>query len=421
MNRISFVFLLLVFFPFSNVTAQNVAGCTDTQANNFDPQANVQDGSCMYGITIYNPPFKYKLPDEINETSGLIYFRNELWTINDSGNEPILYCLDIESGEVVQRIKIGDATNKDWEDLAQDENYIYIGDFGNNSGNRKLLDIYRVSKKSIPLEEDAEVQSDKIVFQYPDYKGNIEKKKENNFDCEAFVVVDDSIHLFSKNWGNQQTKHYRIPKTPGNYVADLLFTFDSRGLITAADYNPTTNELVLLGYTKNEWVPFMWLLFDFQDNSFFSGNKRRIDMLNIFATQTEGICYTNGRNGVITSEGNRTFTQTAYDFTNARWTQSETKTETEVPMNSKDIDFVLSPNPLEKSKLEIIFKNSPVGQFQVELYEESGTQIHLKKYKMSREDGVKKIKLKLGFLKPGNYFIRVGSGDVFIDQKFTKE
>ena len=419
MNRIPIVVLLFVFLLSSHLSAQKTAGCTDPQASNFNPQANAQDGSCTYKLTVYNPPLKYLLPDEVNETSGLIYFRDGLWTINDSGNAPILYCLDPETGEVIQRITIGNAKNRDWEDLAQDEAYIYIGDFGNNSGARKFLDIYRVPKTAIPLKGDAEVNSDKIVFQYPDYKGKPEQRKQTNFDCEAFVVINDSIHLFSKNWGDQQSKHYRIPKTPGNYVAELLFTFDTKGLITAADYNAQTNQLILLGYTKNEWVPFFWLLSDFQDCNFFAGNKRRIDLLNIIATQTESICFTNGQSGVLTSEGNRAFSQAAYNFSMVRWIQPETMAGTDVEPTS--FDFKIEPETVKGKKLELLVMNLPDVQYQLELYDEDGNQLPLKKYKLSRKKGAGRIKLKIGDLKPGNYVLRVSSGNNFVEHNFIKE
>ena len=42
-------------------------------------------------------------------------------------------------------------------------------------------------------------------------------------------------------------------------------------------------------------------------------------MLNIPATQTEGIAYINGANCVITSEGHPLFSQTAYDFSTEKW------------------------------------------------------------------------------------------------------
>ncbi len=152
--RFTLSFLIFWLFAELQVLLSKYDGCTDPEAKNFDPSANWNDGSCKYKTTIYNPPFKYLLPDEVSETSGLIYYDNALWTINDSGNAPILYKLSPETGEVLQRIQIANATNKDWEDLAQDEEHIYIGDFGNNMGKRSKLKILILEKNNIPISGD---------------------------------------------------------------------------------------------------------------------------------------------------------------------------------------------------------------------------------------------------------------------------
>lgn len=318
MLRFTLSFLIFWLFASTGI-AQQKLGCTDQEAKNFDPSANWNDGSCKYKTTIYNPPFKYFLPDEVSETSGLIYHENALWTINDSGNAPVLYKLSPETGVVLQRVQITNVTNKDWEDLAQDEEHIYIGDFGNNMGKRSKLKILILEKSNIPISGDTSLTVQFIEFSYPDFPEKPIKKKNNNFDCETLICINDSLYIFTKNRGDQQTKLYRLPKVAGVYQAQYMKTFDSKGLITGADYNSKNKEVILLGYTDKTWQPFVWLLFDYKENNLFSGNKRRIDMLNIPATQTEGIAYINGENCVITSEGHPLFSQTAYDFSTEKW------------------------------------------------------------------------------------------------------
>lgn len=44
-----------------------------------------------------------ELPDEINETSGLIFLENKIITHNDSGNEPILYEIDSINGQIKEK------------------------------------------------------------------------------------------------------------------------------------------------------------------------------------------------------------------------------------------------------------------------------------------------------------------------------
>ena len=57
-----------------------------------------------------------------------------------------LYELNVTNGNVSRTVTIQNAANVDWEDICTDDDYIYIGDFGNNSGNRTNLRIYKVLK-----------------------------------------------------------------------------------------------------------------------------------------------------------------------------------------------------------------------------------------------------------------------------------
>ena len=99
-------------------------------------------------LNINPQPFITSLPRVLNETSGLIFYKGLLWTINDSGGKNVVYGFDF-NGEIQHEIEIKDAKNNDWEEIAQDEKHIYIGDFGNNNGMRKDLKIYKIKKKDI--------------------------------------------------------------------------------------------------------------------------------------------------------------------------------------------------------------------------------------------------------------------------------
>ncbi len=398
--------------------AQETYGCTDPKAKNYNARTTLNDGSCYYKTTIYNPPFKYLLPDEVKETSGLIYYDNALWTINDSGNLPILYKLTPETGDIIQRITVTNAKNNDWEALAQDDEYMYIGDFGNNTGNRNNLRIIKIRKDEIPDSGDLAVSYQLIEFSYSDYPGRIDKKKENNFDCEALICIDDSLYLFSKNRGDAQTKLYRLPKKAGNYNAELIDTFNSQGLVTGADYNENSKEVTLVGYTNKTWQPFIWLLFDYKDNELFSGNKRRVDMLNIPATQTEAIAYIENKNCIITSEGHKLFSQTAYDLKTGKWTD-KTDVTTEV---SKETAFEItaSPGTITNEKLVVEINNAPKGKYLINLLNEEGTIIISKEIKLKNAVQNSRTKLKTHHLKSGNYKLQVISESIVMDLKITK-
>ncbi|MFA5418940.1 MAG: T9SS type A sorting domain-containing protein [Bacteroidales bacterium] len=410
---------LFVFSIFESI-GQQISGCTDVRANNFNSKANTNDSSCTYNLTVYNPPLRYLLPKEVEETSGLAYFHGRLWTINDSGGLSVIYGIDTLTGEVEQRISIGNATNRDWESLAQDDEYLYIGDFGNNSGNRDDLTIYKVPLSGFPLTGDIEVPAEKITFTYEDYQGSIEKKKENNFDCEALIAVDDSLYLFSKNWGNQQTRLYILPKSPGKFSAKLMATFDSRGLITGADIDRTSGEIILTGYTNKSWMPFLWILSDYPAHQFFAGNKRRIDMLNMPATQVEAIVFTHPYNGVITSEGHVLFSQSAYSISTQNWLETVPVSVTSI--SNQNLDFTLNPNPATGKKVFLEFNTIAEGEYLIDLLDAKGNLLpQPEQYFDGKKDGYTRIKLKIKHLSKGTYFVRVTCGVQQVQKKLTGE
>jgi hypothetical protein len=68
----------------------------------------------------------------LDENSGLIFYNGNIITHNDSGDQANLYEISASTGAIIRTVAITNATNMDWEDIAQDASYIYIGDIGNN-------------------------------------------------------------------------------------------------------------------------------------------------------------------------------------------------------------------------------------------------------------------------------------------------
>ena len=238
-----------------------------------------------------------KLSDSLRETSGLIAFDNLLWTHNDDHDKTIYGINPL--GLIQKKISLEKAINKDWEEISQDSTYLYIGDFGNNyTGNRTDLQILRIEKKSFLLENPV---IDTISFSYSN-QTDFTKKTENttDFDCEAFIVSQDSIYLFTKQWKQSKTSVYVLPKKPGNYIAQLKQTIDVQGLITGATFLPQKKLIVLCGYSKTV-QPFLYLLYDYKNNDFLSGNKRKIKIPLPFH-QIESISTQDGLHYFLTNE-----------------------------------------------------------------------------------------------------------------------
>lgn len=316
------IIFLLIFFT-HRFSHSQTPGCTDPLATNYNTSANSNNGSCLYNTTNYTPAIKVDpLSDSVIETSGLQFANGYLWTLNDKNGKPQLYRIDTVTNTIQQRVFLNGTINDDWEDLAFDGTYFYIGDFGNNlTGGRNNLAIYKFPFSAINLNDAADTipssEIEIIHFTYSDQPQPVAPSGYNNtkYDCEAMIVENNKIHLFSKNWVENTTTHYVINNTAaGNYTATAMETFPVGYLVTAADKVAGQNIIVLLGYV-NSGVGnhYMHILSDFKADSFFTGNKRRIDLGDATVMgQSEGICFRNGKYGYMSNEQ---FTRSVGPFT----------------------------------------------------------------------------------------------------------
>jgi hypothetical protein len=261
---------------FISTACKDSNACADKYALNFTPGSTNELGLfCSYPTYRTRPSLLTTLAKEIKETSGLAYINGQLLTHNDRGGANILYVINQENGTVQSRITIAGATNTDWEDLAESTTHLYIGDMGNNDGDRKDLKIYKISKSKLSFQTDTQVQPDEVInFYYPE-QSDFTAGKNHNFDCEAMIFFNDNLYLFSKNRLDKKCNVYKIPAKAGNHAAEQIDTFHSTGRITGAAISPDGNSLTLIGYDKKADC-FAWVLSDFEDNKFFSGKKSYI-------------------------------------------------------------------------------------------------------------------------------------------------
>ncbi|WP_405415088.1 hypothetical protein [Maribacter sp. Asnod1-A12] len=237
-----------------------------------------------------------ELSDEVFETSGLIYFNGNLITHNDSGNQTILYEIDTLTLSVQRRVKITNVSNIDWEAISQDDEYIYIGDFGNNVGIRTDLAVHRILKEDY-LGSNT-VTATTINFSYEDQQ-EFENNGNSDWDAESFFVIDDSIVVLTKQWQSLGSVAYEFSKLPGTYIASRVGAIDNIGLVTDATFDAQLNRLVLIGYSSI-LSPFVGVIDHLNFNDFFEGYVQQ--SLNLNFIQAEGITQTGLESYFFSSE-----------------------------------------------------------------------------------------------------------------------
>ena len=201
----------------------------------------------------------------IGESSGLAASRRNpglVWTHNDSGDDPLVYCLDLQARSCgVWRVSGAEAW--DWEDIAAGpgpragEPYLYIGDIGDNLDQRGEIIVYRipepvagggapVSTKTAPA---TTAPSEVLRLQYPDGPHNAEALLVHPTTGDVYVVSKDA----------QSARVYKAaaPLGPSKIammiqVGTIRLGTSSRGLetITGADISPDGRRVALSTYAQ---------------------------------------------------------------------------------------------------------------------------------------------------------------------------
>ena len=177
---------------------------------------------------------------ELPEASGVAARRTRgvFWAHNDSA-APVIFALD-ERGSVTRRVKVTGAAVDDWEDIAvgpcPQGSCIYVGDIGDNGGNRDHITVYRAPEPG--AQDEATKTAEVLEAIYPD----------GAHDAEAlFVTSDSDVYIITKG-DPGPVALYRFPRplTPGKRVqlqrigapATDAKKIDAKDRPTAADVSP---------------------------------------------------------------------------------------------------------------------------------------------------------------------------------------
>lgn len=232
------------------------------------------------------------LPNFMKEVSGIEVVNGSdlLWMVSDSGGEASIYGYNIVEEKIEKAISITNGKNKDWEDLASDPfGNLYIGDFGNNKNSRKDLVIYKV--KNISKIKSEEVEAEITSFYLEDQKKFPPKKRDRNFDIEAFIFLNDNFYLFTRNRSTRFdgiTKLYKLPAREGKFEAKLIGSYKTCNdykdcQITSAAVHHESGMITLLSYNK------VWLISEYEGDELFKSRIERIKLS--YSSQKESVTF----------------------------------------------------------------------------------------------------------------------------------
>lgn len=228
------------------------------------------------------------LNDSIQETSALTWHQGQLWTLNDSGNTGELFIIEPKSGKIKSTVDTG-LKNKDWEALASDGNYLYIGDFGNNAGTRGDLKVYRIRYLEGRVEQDSTVT---YPFNYSEQTDFTLRNINTDFDAEAMFYKDGMLHILTKEWASKAVSHYVLDlNISENQSLKRIESYPTGFVVTDAFY--FEGKLYTVGYTKSLGVYFM--IFEEDDNKLFfqkTAKKYKIGSA-LTVGQVEGVAVDN--------------------------------------------------------------------------------------------------------------------------------
>jgi hypothetical protein len=202
----------------------------------------------------------------ITEASGLAASRKNsdvFWTHNDSGDTARIYAFNGQ-GKHLGVYHLSGTTETDFEDMAigpdgpGGRTYLFFGDIGDNDENRTEIVVYRAEEPDVLAEQSPVEQTIASVvalkLKYPDGAHNAETLMVDPWNGDLYIVTKkkDGVSVVFKSPAPQDLTSARTLtlETTLNFQQGLLkFTFNN--LVTAGDFSPDGQEILLRTYLDN--------------------------------------------------------------------------------------------------------------------------------------------------------------------------
>ncbi|NOY59203.1 MAG: T9SS type A sorting domain-containing protein [Calditrichaeota bacterium] len=200
--------------------------------------------------------------DAITEASGIAASRKNpgvLWTHNDSGGQNRIFAFNTH-GKHLGIYVIAGIQNRDWEDIAvgpgpiDGEEYVYIGDIGDNSARYDKKYIYRIREPRVDTTRTPTdtiiTKAERFVFQYPDGNRDAETLMVDPPTGDIYVVSkrEDKVHVYRAPYPQN---FYSYPTTHTDTLEYV--TMLNSWAVVGGDISASGSEILIKSYNKIDY------------------------------------------------------------------------------------------------------------------------------------------------------------------------
>ncbi|KAA1422870.1 esterase-like activity of phytase family protein [Mumia zhuanghuii] len=178
----------------------------------------------------------------VPESSALVVSKRDpelAYTINDSGNVPTVFTIEVSTGDVVGATRLAGAEVVDTEALAIDhDGTLWVADIGDNDAIRSTVSLLAIEE---PVLGEKSVRPLRYEVRYAD----------GSADAEALLADPSGHGMFIVSKGLLGGQVYRLPqplsRTSVN-VAQPMAEAEAPALVTDGDFLPDGAQVVLRTY-----------------------------------------------------------------------------------------------------------------------------------------------------------------------------
>lgn len=248
----------------------------------------------LFSVQVYAGQFELvaRIDEGLKELSGIAFsqvHKNIFWGHNDSGNGTTIYAIDM-TGHIRAKFQIAGAMAGDWEDMASGpcldsaKTCLYIGDIGDKKGLLSQLRILVVEEPTT-LQDGILPMKREIIF----------NGEGRNYESLAYRPEQKDFILIAKK-GKRHAPSGNNPEIfqlTSSGILTEIGKLDLGGemasgedtLVTGADYNSRTRELLVGTYGK-------YFVFNSALTLLYSGDIPAIPKAEAFAWGPGGIFVT---------------------------------------------------------------------------------------------------------------------------------